>query len=338
VLIRVYVALLAAAWTVYEREDGDAADPWLTLVGYFSSMRELAGMRRLCDDDIRTRLREVDRRGLAPRRIHAGTLAELTSRLRGDQIPDVLERMERPFAAPGEERSGALDILLATNMISVGVDVARLGLMVVAGQPKTTSEYIQATSRVGRSAEGPGLVVCVYNWARPRDLSHFEQFAHYHRTAYQQVEPLTVTPFASRARDRGLAAVLVALTRLSDSSLSSEPGAHAVTGDAPALRAAVDAVVRRAGEVTVDADVAHVVHEELRQDRDAWLAAIMQAQKAGAPLVYGRQGGGKRPLLHSIESGDQGVLPAANSLRDVEPTVGLVLVRDAPAWVGESAS
>ena len=104
-------------------------------------------------------------------------------------------------------------MLLATNMISVGVDVPRLGAMVVAGQPKSTGEYIQATSRVGR--QQPGLVMAVYNWARPRDLSHYETFDHYHRTLYRQVEALSVTPFAPRALDRGLTGVLASLLRLS---------------------------------------------------------------------------------------------------------------------------
>ena len=117
-------------------------------------------------------------------------------------------------------------MLLATNMISVGVDVKRLGLMVVTGQPKTTAEYIQATSRIGRTH--PGLVCVVYNWSRPRDLSHYEQFEHYHATFYQQVEALSVTPFAPRALDRGLAALLTSYVRLSGTQLSKNGDASDV--------------------------------------------------------------------------------------------------------------
>ena len=59
----------------------------------------------------------------------------------------------------------------------------------------------------------PGLVVTVYNSGRSRDLSHYEKFAAYHRTLYRHVEATGATPFAPRARDRALHAVLVALAR-----------------------------------------------------------------------------------------------------------------------------
>lgn len=203
-LIRVYVAILSASQSLYEKY-GSYADPWMTLVGYFNSIRELGGTRRLVEDDIRSRLSKMDNRGLAKRlRV---ILEELTSRRDSTDIPKILDQLETPFDPEREAKIKAsrkagqkvdqlepIDVLLATNMISVGVDVRRLGIMAVAGQPKNTAEYIQATSRVGRTY--PGLVVTVYNWARPRDLSHYERFEHYHATFYQHVEALSLTPFA----------------------------------------------------------------------------------------------------------------------------------------------
>ncbi len=236
VLIRVYVAYLAAAQKLYD-EYGRHADPWMTLVGYFNAMQELAGMRRLCEDDIRTRLGKTDRRGLARRQLGPESVQELTSRLAGTDIPEKLDAMELVFDPVEEQRRRKrdpkaarrpIDVLLATNMISVGVDVRRLGLMVVAGQPKTTSEYIQATSRVGRASSRASSVT-VYNWARPRDLSHYERFEHYHSSFYKHVEALSVTPFAPRALDRGLSALLVSLIR--EQGLEMNPNAAAESLD-----------------------------------------------------------------------------------------------------------
>ena len=339
VLIRVYVAFLAAGQTLYERY-GAAADPWMTLVGYFNAMQELAGMRRLCEDDIRTRLGKTDRRGLARRSLGPYSIEELTSRLAAADIPDRLDHMEQSFDPTEEQKrrkgsKGArrpIDVLLATNMISVGVDVQRLGLMVVAGQPKTSAEYIQATSRVGRSK--PGVVCTVYNWARPRDLSHYERFEHYHATYYVQVEPLSVTPFAKRAMDRGLSALLVALVRLSGLVLSPNAAAQTLDRHSPECRAAVEEIVRRAAEVTSDSATGDLVRDMLEQRLDQWLARAAQAVKTGSLLGYEeRKDSNTVGLLDRPGPGGWHPFTVLNSLRDVEPTVGLVL-QDGPLYPG----
>ena len=201
-LIRVYVSALGGAQKLHEKYGKNpVTDPYMTLVGYFNSLRDLGGMRRLVEDDVSARLTRAEERGLARR--YDPLLRELTSRLSSTEIPQVLGHLMDPFTPDrpkGERRP--IDVLLATSMIAVGVDVQRLGLMVVASQPKSSAEYVQATSRVGRQA--PGLVFTVFNWARPRDLSHYETFEHFHATIYRNVEALSVTPFADRAVDRGL--------------------------------------------------------------------------------------------------------------------------------------
>ncbi|HEX3658543.1 MAG TPA: helicase-related protein [Pirellulales bacterium] len=192
-------------------------DPYWTLISYFNSLRELGQAATLIRADIREHLNAMwQRKGIQkqtdhdPRRFINSAL-ELTSRMPSTEIPESLGRLFQPYDPGRDERP--VDICLATNMISVGVDVPRLGLMAVIGQPKTTSEYIQATSRVGRSARGPGLVVTIFNPAKPRDRSHYERFRSYHAAIYRWVEPTSVTPFAAPVRSRALHALVVTLVR-----------------------------------------------------------------------------------------------------------------------------
>lgn len=335
-LIRVYVALLSATQALYEKKGyGRDADPWMTLVGYFNSMRELGGMRRLVDDDVQTRLRRMDKRGLAKRLLYI--VDELTSRKNSTDIPEVLDQLEAEFDPFVEARrkempkqgqttnipKRPIDVLLATNMVSVGVDVQRLGLMVVAGQPKTTSEYIQATSRVGRRF--PGLVLTVYNWTRPRDLSHYETFEHYHATFYKHVEALSVTPFAPGAMSRGLTALLVSCVRLQGTEFNANKQASRISRNHPYVQAAIDLIVRRAEQTGDREGIAQMVRAELNSRLDDWLA---QAQKTagGRVLGYDEERDGvtvallRRPGLDPWDD-----FTCLNSLRDVEPTVGLII-------------
>jgi hypothetical protein len=327
-LIRVYAAYLLSAYTLF-RDYGELVDPWMTLVGYFNSMRELAGMRRLVDENVRTALGYGEVHGFTKR--PRPELEELTSRKGSQDIPRLLDRMEQRFThmprAQGGEGMGfvprPLDVLLATNMISVGVDIKRLGLMVVAGQPKTTAEYIQATSRVGRSF--PGLVCTVFNWTRPRDLSHYETFEHYHATFYAQVEPLSVTPFSPRAIDRGLSALLASLVRQRGAEFNANLGAGGITGAHPYMREAISMLVERARQLTQNDAAAELVEHELHARRDLWLAEAAD-RTGGRMLGYQDQRNGttigllKEPSLASWE-----LFTCLNSLRDVEPEVDLVL-------------
>ena len=331
-LIRVYVAYLAASQTLFLKY-GRAVDPWMTLLGYFNSIRELGGMRRMVDDDVRSRLRDMDRRGLSRR--NSPALEELTSRKNSRDIPALLDRLEvqhDPGLPPHAKRQPGqpvtpypLDVVLATNMVSVGVDIKRLGLMVVAGQPKGTSEYIQATSRVGRNANAPGLVCTVYNWARPRDLSHYERFAHYHDTFYQHVEALSVTPFAARAIDRGLSAVLASLVRLPGATYNANGAAGQLDRVAAIVQAALAAISRRAAEVTQSSAEGQRVQQLLQRRLDLWLREAAP-KPGGAKLGYQMERDGlTRALLQRAGLGDWEPFTCLGSLRDVEPSVNLLL-------------
>lgn len=215
-------------------------------------------------------------------------------------------------------------------MISVGVDVKRLGLMVVAGQPKATAEYIQATSRVGRTF--PGLVCTVFNWARPRDLSHYETFEHYHATFYQHVEPLSVTPFSPGALQRGLAGLLVSLVRLRGVEFNPNEAAARITTGNPYVQDAIETIAKRAEAIGLngksDGDFCRA---ELLSKADLWQAEA-QNTTGGRILTYREPYGADGPkkgttvkLLHSpgMERWDE--FTCLNSLREVEPTVKFII-------------
>lgn len=318
---RVFTTVLAAAQTLFEKY-GRAADPWMTLVGYFNALRELGGARRIVDDDVSNRLRRTDRKGLARRR--RPLLRELTSRIGSGDIPDILDQLG-VMHDPNAPKTGPrpIDVLLATNMISVGVDVPRLGLLLAVGQPKATAEYIQATSRVGRDARGPGLVVTVYNWARPRDLSHYEAFEQYHATFYRHVEALSVTPFAARALDRGLTGLLITLARQQRLAWNPNRAAQGIDTSDPIFNSIIDDLARRAEDVSGDPSRGTLVREMVRTRLDN--LKVVQG-RPGAPLAYRQVSGADAiPLLVEPSASEWTLWTCPTSMREVEPNVNFVM-------------
>ncbi len=354
-LIRVYATFLTAAQALFDRF-GESADPYLTAVGYFNSLRELGGMRRLAEDDVQTRcyrvgMGQVDRPGLSQRSVNS--VRELTSRVSNREIPKCLDELEIKFKASFDEKDGkfvtqwdegdprSIDVVLATNMLSVGVDVNRLGLMVVNGQPKGTAEYIQATSRIGRFF--PGLVCTVLTWSRPRDLSHYETFEHYHATFYKHVEAHSVTPFSPRAMDRGLTGAMLSVLRLENDLFNPNTGAGTLDRtDKDEVAHAAEVLVGRAWSISEQSAVKELASAALKERIDEWAT---EAARPGRTLAYEKKGQDKDrivPLLHrpGIRTWDNFTVPT--SMREVEPGVRLVMNTsrfgaEGPAWTAPPA-
>lgn len=326
VLIRMYVTLLTAAQDLYIRF-GSMADFLMTVVGYFNSLRELGGMKRLCDDDVQTRTYRVEgtgktkglitaRPGMKNRSIR--TTIELTSRMSNEDIPKMLDAIGTEHGQPDSP-----DIVLATNMLSVGVDVPRLGLMAVNGQPKNTAEYIQATSRVGR--RDPGIVCTTFAWSRPRDLSHYETFEHYHQTFYRHVEAQSVTPASSRALEKGLAAIVVAMERLRDPNLSAETAAQNFDQLLSNKQHTREFIKTRIWQITESNRIAENTAGAVDSILSEWDTA---AKSKETDLVYTNPRKVERPnqlLNTSTFDKNKGIFRAPNSMREVEASVALML-------------
>jgi len=311
-------------------DQDDPADPYLTVLAYFNALRELGGARRIVEDEIREHAASYGdkRQRLEPRGTPFGNRdlrqpLELTSRVSTDEVAIAKERLGQALKGSGGETIAAsIDVALATNMISVGLDITRLGLMVVQGQPKTAAEYIQATSRVGRASEKPGLVVTLLNLHKPRDRTHYEQFRAFHASFYRAVEATSVTPFAPRALDRALAALVVAACRHLDADLTPQDGARRLQ-DYPQVKQRVREAVRaRATSAGVDK---HLVDRAVERTNDLFVAWERIAEEQGRQFGYD-DGAAQRRLLQRpldpdidiLADPDHHLFTAARSMRDVE--------------------
>jgi hypothetical protein len=328
--IRVVSALLQSVKSIPVK-DQNLLDPFWTLMVYFNSIRELGHAATLIRADIREYMNAMwDRQGLT-KELGAEALKErrfinrdleLTSRIQSNRIPEILQEL---FSTLGPKQDfSVVDVCLATNMIQVGLDVPRLSLMAIVGQPKTTAEYIQASSRVGR--RDPGVVVTIYNPARPRDRSHYEHFRAYHQSIYRFVEPTSVTPFASPVLERALHAVAVALIRmLGGDALSQRP-------DTPPPG---DELVQRLRSIVEDR-VTNVDQQQLGAVLEK-LDSIIKEWKRVPPSKYGgfAPPDAEEPLMYPSGSErhprwSTRPLPTPSSMRNVDATCDLLVLSSFP--------
>ncbi|MFO0590340.1 MAG: DISARM system helicase DrmA [Polyangiaceae bacterium] len=346
ILLRVYRTLLAGAMKTYDPAlpQDQTADGYMTIAGYFNSIRELGGMRRLVEDEVLSRTKSASKarpvnavgehRWLADRII--GEPVELTSRESTEKIKRAKDRLEKTY-----KEAEKIDVLLASNMISVGVDIDRLGLMVVAGQPKTTAEYIQASSRVGRQPRWPGLVVTAFNVHKSRDRSHYEHFAAYHECFYRFVEAASVTPFSGPALDRGLVGTLMAMTRFASPDMTPARGVMALPANRPLADEVLSRIMARAasqpemakdGQTKISADI----QERGKNLLDTWTDMVKSTPddpKQRRYSKYDKEKTGGKPILFTpldedrpTDGSPEARFAAPTSMRDVEATAHLWLV------------
>ncbi|MFT9251585.1 hypothetical protein [Acetobacter okinawensis] len=310
--------------------DPALADPFWTAVLYFNSLRELGGAHVLLQDDIPRQIAFLASRLGGGARVLETDAIELSSRVSSRDLPDFLAQLGNPLTDGSDPfEPEPRDAVLASNMISVGVDVSRLGLMLVNGQPKSTAEYIQASSRVGRGIDG--LVMTLYNFGRPRDVSHFEHFLTYHGALYRSVEATSVTPWAPRARDKALHAVIVAAVRHLSHGMDGDEDAVDFDAKAEDVRLLIAAIRQRADTASEGIE-AEAAAEDIDAIVEEWAWRGAGARAAGTDLLYWKRPapfGKTRPyLMTSAEEGGQpGTLAwiTPNSMREVEPSTAFVL-------------
>ncbi|GIG67095.1 helicase-related protein [Phytomonospora endophytica] len=295
-------------------------DAFWTLVMYHNSLRELGRSGTLVVDDVNGRLEvRADRLGIPLRTVKAGRVLELTSRRGAEELPKDL----RALRVKVEDPLDAVDVVLSSNMLSVGIDIPRLAMMLMVGQPKTTAEYIQATSRVGRG-DVNGVVVTLFRSSRARDRSHFETFRGYHEALYRSVEPTSVTPWSLASRDRSLAGALVALLRHSVGPLAENDAAERLDLADDRLNKMVDGLLERfLGYVTrADPLEAEETRDALRHLLEDWDRRAGKARESGESLHYEGSKKGQGALLKRFGQPGEGWL-VGDSMRSVEPNVAV---------------
>lgn len=222
--------LLVSRLEVFKNlETKSRTDNYWTIVSYYNSLKDVGKIYNKVGDEVSNftstlqyRLSQLfqpfDEYSFNFYGIPSRT-EELTSRVESAKIKSVLKEIEKPFDESklvAREKglkylTDVVDFVLATNMISVGIDISRLNIMVLNGMPKNIAEYIQASSRVGRKTKG--LAITLLDPNRAREKSYFEHFINFHSAFYKCVEPISITPFTENTIDKMLTTAFVTYIR-----------------------------------------------------------------------------------------------------------------------------
>ena len=334
--IRMMAALMQKAYMMDLSDE--IKDKFWTLTVYFNSLRDLGKASTLIDDDVKDFIIRTANRMFTTRRLVVNA-DELTSRVSTTELNETLDKLEKiEYSEENvEAKRYASSVLLATNMISVGIDVSRLNVMLMVGQPKLTSEYIQASSRVGRTY--PGVVFVQYDATKSRDRSHYERFKSYHESFYRFVEPTGATPFSKPARERALHAILTAMLRQKEGLVSDKDASHF---DSEYLKISIkeieEFVIERIRGINVRSETGmkddiDEVQSEMQEFFDKWQLFVDECEDENT-LYFGKRfmvtppGFGEKRLLKQYNSvGKDAAIETLTSMRNVDtPVTGSIIV------------
>jgi hypothetical protein len=298
--------------------EAKALDAYWSLLAYHNSRRELGRTLTAAQDEIQARIRAIAASPALARTVREPL--ELSATM-VKSLGEAIEALEKPYAP----EDPPVDLVPCTSIISVGVDLDRLGIMLMNGQPKLTSEYIQATSRVGRG-EVPGLVVSLFSATKPRDRSHYEDFRAYHESIYRHVEPTSLTPYALPARERTLHAALVSIVRHSTPYRANDAAKTIDFADQGLQKRIADLLAAMRAADPTEADEV----EELLRNR---LAEWREEAESGFSLLYERLRAGHQfgSLLTPYGKAKAGALwPTMMSVRNVDSEVRVRVLGSGP--------
>lgn len=324
--LQLLASLLYARLEIWKKTtDKSEVDNFWTILSYFKSLKEIGRFSNKINSELKRVVEQIQVRLLDnnyPNNLNHYYLAqrslELTSRIPNEKIKRNLDKLDTQFKGDIKQRK-AIDLVLATNMISVGLDVGRLGVMVMNGMPPNTAEYIQASSRVARESEG--LVITLYDPFNSRDLSYYEDFVQFHKTFYKQVEPLSVTPFAENALDKMLFTLILAYFRHS-TPYTSNNSATALLNDSVKSELRNNLIQLFQNHQFAQDDL-QLITEKIDDILRDWKYKI-DAQK---DLKYYWRDRPKESLIVPIQEkkNDDDTLTAMQSMRSVEPSAEILI-------------